>query len=148
MAMALLKGIWESGSLVFRRRDTAVGVLTIAPQGIREWATVSDIDAQNGTITAAIIATGILVHTSVTGGGTLTFDTAAAIIAAFPGIAIGEVVKFYIVNDGSQTVTLAADGGATVTLGDAGNTLLINEACLCLILVTSATAVTIYTIGA
>lgn len=148
MAMALVKSIWESGSLVFRRLDTLAGVFTIAPQGVREWASVSDIDAQNGTLTAARIATGIIVHTSVTGAGTLTFDTAANIIAAFPGITTGEVIKCYLINDGDQTVTLAADGGATVTLADAGQTLAINESCLLLILVTGAATVTVYTIGA
>ena len=148
MAMALVKSIWESGCLVFRRLDTLAGVFTISPQGIREWASVSDIDAQNGTLTAARIATGIIVHTSVTGGGTLTFDTAANIIAAFPGIQVGEVVKCYLINDGDQTVTLAADGGGTVTMGDADQTLAINESCLLLILMTGSATVTVYMIGA
>lgn len=150
MAMALVKSIWEAGSLVFRRRDTLAGVLTIAPQGPREWASVSDIDAQTGTLTAARILTGIIVHTSAVGAGTLTFDTAANILAAFPGIQVGEVIKFYLINDGTQTDTIASDGGTTVTLGDVGQTIAADESALFLLLVTDITtaAITAYQIGA
>jgi len=148
MAMALVKSKWESGNLVFRKRSDGTLVFTVAPEGVREYKTVSDIDARNGTLTAAFLASGIIVHTSEVGGGTLTFDTAPNIIAAFPGLQIGEAVKCWLINDGSQTVALAADGGATVTLADIGQEIAANESCLLLIHMTAAATVTVYTVGA
>lgn len=148
MAMALVKSKWESGNLVFRKRSDGTLVFTVAPEGVREYKTVSNIDTQDGTLTAAYLATGIIVHTSTVGGGTLTFDTAANIIAAFPGLATGEAVKCWLINDGTQLDTLAADGGATVTLADVDQTIDANESCLLLIHKTGAATVTVYTVGA
>ena len=148
MALNLVKSAWEAGNLIFRNKATGAAVLTISPQGPRETLTPTDIDTQNGTLTAAALAGGIIVHTSVTGAGTLTFDTAANIIAAFPGMAIGEVASCYLINDGAFTDTLAADGGATVTLADAGQTIAADESCRLLIRMTGAATVTVYTVGA
>ncbi|MCJ7510767.1 MAG: hypothetical protein MUP14_07775 [Dehalococcoidia bacterium] len=108
----------------------------------------TDIDAQNGTLLAAYLAGGLVTHTSTGAGGTLTFDTAANIIAAFPGLAIGDAVECYLVNDGNQTVTLAQDVGNTTTIADTGQTLATKESCLLLILMTAAATVTVYAIGA
>ena len=47
--------------------------------------THADADARNHVLTAAQIKDGILVHTSVTGPGTLTTPTAAQIIAGDSG---------------------------------------------------------------
>lgn len=146
MAMALVKSKWESGNLVFRTKAAGTLICTIAPEGFREYLTVTDIDATNGTLSAAALAGGIIVHTSVTGAGTLTFDTAVNILAAFPGIATGDVITCYLINDGDQTVTLAVAAGTTIA--DTGQTLAINESCILVILVTSSTTVTVYTIGA
>jgi len=146
MTISFVDSHWKAGNLVFEEKATATPIFTIAPQGVREAMTVTDIDTQNGTLTAAAIAGGIIVHTSNTGAGTLTTDTAANIIAAFPGIHVGEVVKAYLINDGDQTDTLAA--GNSVTLGDAGQTIATNEAALLLFLVTSSTTVTLYHLGA
>lgn len=145
---------WVSGALKFTGAsageivtlDPAVNKLHLGSNPLVVQS-VSDIDAQTGTLTAARIATGIIVHTSVTGAGTLTFDTAATIIALL-GMAVGDTYRFTIINDGDQTDTLAADGGATVTIGDAGNTVLINEGCDVILVCTSATALTAYTVGA
>lgn len=145
MAFNLVKSAWEVGCLIFRNRSSKAGVFTISPQGMREWMSVTDIDTQNGTLTAAAIAGGIIVHTSVTAAGTLTFDTAANILAAFPGIQTGEVIKCYVINDGAWTDTFAVAAG--LTIGDVGQTLAIEESCLLLILVTSATTVHVQIIG-
>jgi len=142
MPLSLVKSSFEAGSQVFRRVDTLAGIATIAPQGVREFMTVTDIDTDSGTLTAAAIVGGIAVHTCGIGGGTLTTDTAALIIAAFPGIAIGELIKCYVINDGAGVSTLA--GGTDVTLGDAGNTLAADESAELIFLVTSATALTLY----
>lgn len=107
--------------------------------------TVTDLDAQSGTWTATQMATGILVHTSVTGAGTVTTDTATNIVAQLDLRNDNECAMIWYVNDGSQTVTL--EGGTGVTLADAGSTVLINEGALLLVRRTSATAVTIYHIS-
>ena len=57
----------------------------------------------------------------------------------------GDTFQCYFVNDGDQTDTIAAGSG--VTLGDSGNTILENEACLLVFRRTSSTAVTVYQIG-
>ena len=146
--MNLIKSIWESGILRFRNKGTAAPIATIGSLRLHEYLTNTDIDARNGTLLAAYLAGGIITHTSTTGGGTLTFDTAANIIAAFPGIGTGDAVECYLINDGNQTVTLAQDGGNTTTVADTGQTIAAAESCILLILVTSSTTVTVYHVGA
>jgi len=144
--VANVLSIWESGAQVFRRLSNRQQVLRIAPQGIREYMTVTDLDTDDATLTAAAIAGGIAVHTCGIGGGTLTTDTAALILAAFPGIQTGELIKCYVINDGAGVSTLA--GGDSVTLGDASQTLAANESAGLVFLVTSATTLTLYHWGA
>jgi hypothetical protein len=127
---------------------SAGGIITTGR--IREVMTPADVDAQNNTLTVAQIAGGIVVHTSVTGGGTVTTDTAAHIIAGSSGVgaltADGQTIACYYVNDGDQVLTLA--GGTDVTIADAGQTVAENESVLLLFRRTGATTVTMYTIGA
>lgn len=144
--LTLVDSIWRAGSLFFRRKDTLANVFTIAPEGIRQTMTPDDLDSQNGTLTAARIKGGILVHTSATGGGTLTMDTGANIDLAFPGLQIGEVIECYVINDGNQTVTLASAAGATIA--DTGQTIAQNESVLLLFLKTAADTFTVYPVGA
>lgn len=109
-----------------------------------------DVDSQNSTFTAAQIAGGIVVHTSVTAGGTVTFDTAANIIAGSGGVGAltenGQCIKVYYINDGTQVLTFAVNTG--VTIADTGQTIAADEAAIILIRRTSATTVTAYIIGA
>jgi len=83
--------------------------------------THADADARNHTLTVAQIKDGILVHTSVTGAGTLTTPTAAQIIAGDSGTGAleknGDCIIMYYINDGNQTVTVTAGANVTV-LGD------------------------------
>lgn len=109
---------------------------------------VSDIDAQNGTLTAARVATGIIVHTSATGAGTLTFDTGPNYDTQFPDLQVGDVIEFDLFNDGNQTDTLAADAGPTITLWDAGQTLATHESVHVILLKTATGAYTAYWVGA
>jgi len=117
---------------------------------VREVLTPVDVDAQNNTLTVAQIVAGIVVHTSVTGAGTVTTDTAANIIAGSGGVGAlknnGETISCRYINDGTQTLTLSA--GTGVTIADAGQTIAADEAALLLFRRTSATAVTVYIIGA
>ena len=75
--------------------------------------TVTNIDSQSIGPTAAQIKTGLVIHTSVTGAGTITVPTGAEMEAAFPGLEIGDTIECYYVNDGNQTVTLTGDTGTT-----------------------------------
>ena len=114
---------------------------------VTEVLTVTDDNAQHLTLAAEDIKGGINVHTSATGGGTVTVDTAANIIAKVPLTEDNQCITSYYINDGDQTATFAADSGATVTIADAGNTVLINEAAVLLWRRTSATAVTLYIVS-
>lgn len=110
---ANIKSTWTAGKLHFRNRASNAIVFGIGPNGISKGLTQVDVDAQNATLPAATLAAGLLVHTSVTGGGTLTVDTAANLDPAFPDWQIGETMECHYVNDGDQTVTLTGATGVT-----------------------------------
>lgn len=138
----------SGATIMTLRADTGV-VEFPAGGGISDLITKTDLDAQNGTITAAAIAGKLLVHTSTTGGGTLTFDTAANIIAAIPSLAtLGASWKFTIINDGDQTVTLANDAGPSVTISDTGQTIAANEGAVIMLVNTGAGALAAHVVGA
>lgn len=111
MAVTLVKSEWISGILTFKKKADSTKVITINPYGVGKFATRVDADEQNTTLTAAIFASGLLVHTSTTGGGTLTLDTGANFDAAFPDWQVGETRECYYQNDGNQTVTLTGATG-------------------------------------
>jgi len=110
-----------------------------------EILTVVDDDSQNMTLAAADILAGINVHTSTSGGGTVTVDTAANIIANVPLEKDNECITSYYINDGSQTATFAVASGTTIA--DVGNTVLTNEAAVLIWRRTSATAVVLYIVS-
>lgn len=68
--------------------------------------TVTDVDTQNHTLTAAEFRGGIVVHTSNTGAGTITFDNATNLRSILELSSDDEVAKCLYVNDGDQDVTL------------------------------------------
>jgi len=123
---------------------SGTGGLNLNEGRLREAMTATDVDAQNNTLTAAQINAGIVVHTSVTGGGTVTTDTAANIISNCGLDENNQVIKVYYVNDGDQTLTFA--GGSGVTIADTGSTILTNEAAMVLFQRTSSTAVKAFVI--
>lgn len=126
------------------------GGLDLTTGRLRQVMTATDVDAQNNTLTVAQIVGGILVHTSVTGGGTVTTDTATNIVAGASSVgaltANGQTISVLYINDGSQTLTFA--GGTGVTIADTSQTIASHEAALVVFLRTSATAVTAYIVGA
>lgn len=77
--------------------------------------TVTDVDAQNHTLTAAEFLTGIVLHTSVTGAGSITFDTAANLISTLELEADNEVATCLYINDGTENVTLNGGTPSGVT---------------------------------
>lgn len=115
MAVTLVKSVWESGRLIFRKKADEAFVHAIDAGGyeVGHCGTQVDVDAQNATLPAATLLAGLLVHTSASAGGTLTVDTATNLDAAFPEWAIGETRSCHYVNDGNQTVTLTGATGTT-----------------------------------
>lgn len=104
---------WTAGFQKFVTKATGRATLTFSTIGPGMEVTRVDVDAQNATLPAATLLSGFLVHTSVTGAGTLTVDTGANLDTAFPEWQIGEVYSCYYLNDGTQTVTLTGDTGTT-----------------------------------
>lgn len=113
MGYATIKGDHRGGVLRFLKKSDASTKFYIGPNGIGRPLTRVDADEQNTVVTAAIIKSGFLVHTSVTGGGTLTLPTAVAMLAGFPDMEVGDVISFEYLNDGNQTVTLTGDTDMT-----------------------------------
>lgn len=101
-----------------------------------------------GTYAAAAIAGGVITRDPAGAGRTDTTDTAVAIIAACGLAADGESAACYLINtaDAAEVITLA--GGADVTVSNVGQTVAQNESAVLLFRRTSATAVTLYIIGA
>jgi hypothetical protein len=112
---------------------------------VTEVLTVTDDNSQNMTLAAEDIKGGINVHTSVTGGGTVTCDTAANIISKVPLTEDDQCIVSYYINDGDQTATFAVASGTTIA--DVGNTVLTNEAAVLLWRRTSSTAVVLYIVS-
>lgn len=104
---------WTAGYLKFTTKATGREVLTLSSIGAGVEVTRVDVDATNATLPASTLLAGFLVHTSVTGAGTLTVSTGALLDVAFPEWQIGEVYSCYYLNDGTQTVTLTGDTGST-----------------------------------
>lgn len=76
--------------------------------------TETDKDVQSFTLTAAEFKTGIVVHTSVTGAGVVTFDTGANFVSGL-GMSQDDVATCLYINDGNQNVTLNGGTPAGVT---------------------------------
>lgn len=104
---------WAGGFLKLTSKATGRATLTMSTIGVGQEVTRVDVDAQNATLPAATLLAGFLVHTSVTGAGTLTVDTGANLDTAFPEWQINEVYSCYYLNDGTQTVTLTGASGTT-----------------------------------
>lgn len=138
-------GPGSTDTLTAYKLRTTTGGLDVTGR-LREVLTPVDVDATNNTLTVAQINSGIVVHTSVTGGGTVTTDTAANIIATGALTQNGQCLKCYYINDGDQTLTLA--GGDSVTIADTGQTIATNESALLLFRRASATTVVCYVLGA
>ena len=107
--------------------------------------TQTDADSQDHTITAAEFLTGVVVHTSATGAGEITFDTAANLIATLELESDDEVAKCLYINDGDQNVTL--NGGSPSGVTYVNNPTIAAEGAATLVVRrTGAAAVSVYII--
>lgn len=109
----------QAGQEVFIRPGT------VGPAVKRTATTVTTAGA--GTYTAAAVLGGIILRDPTGGDRTDTTHTAAQLVAALPGVAVGDTVEVMIVNtaDAAETITLA--GGTNVTLVPATITIAQNE---------------------
>lgn len=94
--------------------------LTKVPNPVAK-LTNTDIDAQNGTPTAAQLLGGMITHTTVTGAGTLTVPTGANMSSGIAST-VGSSINWLYYNDGSQTATITAASGHTLVGGTAAVT--------------------------
>lgn len=99
---------------------TATG-LTKVPNPVLQ-QTITLIDAQSGTPTAAQLLGGIISHNSKTGAGTLTVPTGTAMSAAISGVQVGTTINWLYDNYGNQTVTITAAADHTLVGGTAAVT--------------------------
>lgn len=79
---------------------------------------VSLATAGDVTLTAAQVLSGLLVVDCAGAGRTYTLPTAAILVAAIPGVQVGDIVRCKVVNgsDAAEAITLAAGtGGAFET---------------------------------
>lgn len=76
-------------------------------------APASHAEAGNVTLTAAEILGGIVVADPNGYGRTYTLPTAAELVAALPGVRVGDVVRCQIINgaDAAEVITLQAGAG-------------------------------------
>ena len=133
---------WDGDSLEVTSAITNFSGRVYSGGRITETLTTVNDDSQNMTLAAADIKAGINIHTTATGGGTVTVDTAANIIANVPLTADNECCVSYYINDGDQTATFAVASGTTIS--DVGNTVPTNTAATLLWQRTSSTAVVLH----
>lgn len=111
----------------------------------------SSASATGITLTAANMLNAIFVRTGAGAAQTDTSPTAAALVAAAPGIQANTAIYWVYRNGSSNSVTFAAGSGVTLAAGNT-NTIASNNARTFLVVFTNVTAgteaVTIYSIGA
>lgn len=113
---------------------------------VRNLLLTTDATAGNVTLTAAMIAGGLITGAN-TGAQTATFDTAANILAALPVLANdGDTFMGFFVNLGSNTTTFAVATG--LTIANIGQTVATLESVALLFRRTSSTTIVVYIIGA
>jgi hypothetical protein len=100
---------------------TGTPVFTAGIPSVAVAKTITNIDAQTAAPTIAQLIGGIIIHTSVTGAGTVTVPTGTAMSAGTTG-AVGTTVKWLYYNDGNQTVTVTPATDHTLVGGTAAVT--------------------------
>jgi len=76
---------------------------------------VEDATNANTTITIEEMAAGVLNLTSFSAGHNLTTPTAAAIVAAFPQMDVGDTLHMIVAMETAYAATLAAGTGVTLS---------------------------------
>ena len=101
----------------------------VRDKGIDRWSRNGDgylamphivaADATDGalSLTVAQIRGGFALYTGLTGGQNLTTPTAAAILAALPGLDVGDTYVVRVTNTAAQAATLTAGDGDVTLAG-------------------------------
>jgi hypothetical protein len=145
----------ESASIVFAGNVDVSGDSTLGDSNsdkveingklVQGSITQTDVDAQDHTLTAADFLTGIVVHTTVTGAGSVTFDTGANLCSTLELEANNEVATCLYINDGNQNVTL--NGGTPTGVTYVNNpTIAAGSAATLVVRRTAADTVSVYII--
>lgn len=113
MPVTNMGSTWVAGYQKFTNDEDGRVIGGFNRAGPTRALTQVDVDSQHATLAAATLKSGLLVHTSTTGAGNLTVDTATNLDAAFPEWQVGETMDCHYVNDGNQTVTLTGATGVT-----------------------------------
>ena len=98
-----------SGPHVAQLQDVAK-----AMSGYNQATPVSITTVGNGVITAAGMAAGVVLRSGPTANYADAMDTAAHILAAFPGAVVGSSYRFRVVNSVAFTNTVTAGSGNTL----------------------------------
>lgn len=94
----------------------------------------TNASAGNQSITVTQIAGGIAQFTGAAGAVNLTLPTAAAILAAFPDMDIGDSYLFAVSNTAAQAATITTNTGITLS----GNSAVVNATMKWVLLVKTA----------
>lgn len=115
---------------------------------VRKQTTTAVSTAGNVVYTAAQCLGGIIARNTNGSGRTDTTDTAVALVAGLNLTADNDTFTTILINTAgaAETITLAA--GAGVTISNIGQTIAQNESALLIFQRTSASAVTLYIVGA
>ena len=107
-------------------------------------AAASDSTAGAITITAAMILAGKLVRDPNGSARTDTFDTAANLVAALPGVAVGDELRLKILNnaDAAETITLAVPASGSFAATQKTHTIVQNASLEVIIRITNITSST------
>lgn len=101
-----------SSATAVAMRNLQMAPLTTVPPEINTAYSTTGV----GTLSATIIAGGVVTRTGQSAAATDTTDTAALIIAARPNIAIGDSWIYTYVNTGAFPLTLTGGTGVTVSV--------------------------------
>ena len=104
-------GVTAETTVRMRSGATAGG----APSHTCAWQAHAEVGSGNVTITAAQVLTGILAD-DPEGNANWTLPTAALLVAALPGAAIGDCIDFSVINEATTTV----DEKVTIVMGTSG----------------------------
>jgi hypothetical protein len=107
------EGVSSATQVGLRLDARSAYVHTNDPLIVNTAAGTSITTAGNETLTAAQLLGGIIVRDCTGAGRTDTLPTAALLVAAIPGAAIGDTVRCWIVNgsDAAETITIAEGAG-------------------------------------
>lgn len=128
---------------------TAGGLRVTAGRVVENLSVANITTAAATTYSAANLAAGIITRDPNGGARTDVTDTAAAIIGGTPALSSdGDCLLTWLINTADAAEAITISGGTDVTVVNAAQTLLQNEAALMIFRRTAATTISLYLVGA